>query len=109
MAEPREPAPLGTVPAHAGPAAAATRAGPIVGNYPHCSVSEVPEPEHEDELQTWTTDLELAPELFPILRHAQFEDLLNHNFADPVSSLLRAIKPSDNLRCQVEITCVAAS
>ena len=26
--------------------------------------------------------LELVPELFPILRHAQFEDMLNRNFAD---------------------------
>ena len=42
-------------------------------------------------------------ELFPILRHAQFEDLLNGTFADPVSGILRAVKPDDEVRCRVEI------
>ncbi|MEX1026766.1 MAG: hypothetical protein WD049_01985, partial [Candidatus Paceibacterota bacterium] len=57
----------------------------------------------------WFVDLDLRPELFPILRHAQFEDLLNHNFADPVSSLLHAIRPDDLLHCRVEITVRPAS
>ena len=30
-----------------------------------------------DKQQTWYADIELVPELFPILRHAQFEDMLN--------------------------------
>lgn len=81
---------------------------PIVANYPHCSVSDI-EQDDATTLHTWSSDLELVPELFPILRHAQFEDMLNHNFADPVSSLLRAIKPEDNLHCRIEITCVPAS
>lgn len=49
------------------------------------------------------------PELFPILRHAQFEDLLNHNFADPVSGLLRAILPEEGIECRIEITARPAS
>lgn len=83
--------------------------GPIAANYPQCSVTTV---EDEGEIagwRSWFSDLELVPELFPILRHAQFEDLLNRNFADPTSSLLRAIKPDEQLRCQVEITCAPAS
>ena len=28
---------------------------------------------------------ELMPEHFPILWHAQFEDMFNHNFSDPVT------------------------
>ena len=51
----------------------------------------------------WYADLELSPELFPILRHAQFEDLLNGTFADPVSGILRTVKPDDEVRCRVEI------
>jgi hypothetical protein len=53
--------------------------------------------------------VELIPELFPILRHAQFEDLLNHNFADPVSGLLRAIRPDGDMECRIEITIRPAS
>jgi hypothetical protein len=48
-------------------------------------------------------------ELFPILRHVQFEDLLNGNFADPIDSLLRAIKPDATLRCRVAIAAAPAT
>ena len=82
--------------------------GPITANYPNCSISRIAE-QSAAQAETWSVDLELIPEAFPILRHAQFEDLLNHNFADPVSSLLRAIKPVEPLDCRVEITCVPAS
>ncbi len=44
------------------------------------------------------------PELFPILRHAQFEDALNHNFADPVSGVFRAILPEPQVTCRIDIT-----
>jgi hypothetical protein len=50
----------------------------------------------------------LRPEIFPILRHSQFEDLLNGNFADPVSRILRAVKPGDGIRCSVAIRIVPA-
>lgn len=83
--------------------------GPITANYPNCSVIAADEVQCPSEWRTWYADVELIPELFPILRHAQFEDLLNHNFADPASSLLQAIKPNDSLCCRVEITCVLAS
>jgi len=71
--------------------------GPIAANYPQCSVSVVNEETVRAGFAIWFVDLDLRPELFPILRHAQFEDLLNHNFADPVSSLLHAIRPDDLL------------
>ena len=50
-----------------------------------------------------TVRIDHAYELFPILRHSQFEDMLNHNFADPVSGLLRAIRTDSELECRVEI------
>ncbi len=79
--------------------------GPIAANYPNCSIATIeadaPPP---SDWETWAAELELVPELFPILRHAQFEDMLNHNFADPVSGILRAIKPDEHLQCRVEIT-----
>ena len=84
--------------------------GPIEANYPQCSISVVEEDQTPDGTnESWSVDLELVPELFPILRHSQFEDMLNHNFADPINSLLRAIKPDDQLSCRIEITIVPAS
>ncbi|MBI5761452.1 MAG: type IV secretory system conjugative DNA transfer family protein [Planctomycetales bacterium] len=77
--------------------------GPIAANYPNCSLTTV-----EDELcpagwNTWSAELELVPELFPILRHSQFEDLLNGNFADPITGILRAILPDESVRSRIEI------
>jgi len=83
--------------------------GPIAANYPNCSISRIDEGTTATERETWSVDLELVPECFPILRHSQFEDLLNHNFADPVSSVLRSIRPAELLDCRVEITCTPAS
>ncbi len=85
-------------------------AGPIAANYPNCTLAAV---ENLDEplpgWRTWSAELGLAPEIFPILRHAQFEDLLNGIFADPVSAILRAIKPEEGIRCSVAIHIVPAS
>jgi hypothetical protein len=79
-------------------------ANPIVANYPNCTLETV---EGFDACpsgwSTWSTALELTPEIFPILRHSQFEDLLNGNFADPINSILRAIKPTEDVHCHVEI------
>ena len=78
--------------------------GPITANYPNCSLPTVePDEVRVAGWETWTAELELIPELFPILRHAQFEDMLNRNFADPLSGILRAIKPDEHRRCRIEI------
>ena len=52
--------------------------GPIVANYPNCSITTIEQEEPVSAgYETWTAELQLTPELFPILRHAQFEDILN--------------------------------
>ncbi|MFO0938956.1 MAG: type IV secretion system DNA-binding domain-containing protein [Gemmataceae bacterium] len=84
--------------------------GPIAANYPQCAIHIVESNPIVDSVrESWCIDIRLIPELFPLLRHAQFEDLLNHTFADPLSSLLRAIKPDDEVDCRVEIEIVPAS
>ena len=78
--------------------------GPITANYPNCSITTVEQNEPcPTEWKTWAAELELIPELFPILRHAQFEDMLNRNFADPINGILRAIKPDEQVQCRIEI------
>ena len=81
---------------------------PIRAGYPDATVTLVEE-RGSSAGEIWSTEIELVPELFPILRHAQFEDLLNHNFADPVSGLLRAILPEEGMKCRIEITIRPAS
>ncbi len=86
--------------------------GPITANYPQCALT-TPEPEEpptvSEQDETWSSELSLVPELFPILRHGQFEDQLNRNFADPINGILRAIKSDEATRCQVEIVVRPAS
>ncbi len=82
---------------------------PIVANYPQATVTLVEEGRDAVDgtaspCEVWHSDVQLVPELFPILRHAQFEDALNHNFADPVSGLFRAILPEPEVDCRIEIT-----
>jgi hypothetical protein len=48
--------------------------------------------------------LVLVADLFPILRHAQFEDLANRSFADPIDGLLRAATSTPPLQCRIEIS-----
>lgn len=82
---------------------------PITANYPHCTFTSVDEPAIPSGWTSWSQEIVLRPELFPILRHAQFEDLLNRNFADPVSGVLRSIRPEASLTCRIEIRIAPAS
>lgn len=83
--------------------------GPVAANYPTCAMTAVAGFDAAPPgWRTWYSDLELTPELFPILRHVQFEDLLNRTFADPINGLLRAIRSTDDARCQIEIQIVPA-
>jgi hypothetical protein len=81
----------------------------IVANYPNCSIRKVggvtPPP---SEWRPSVAHLHLVPELYPILRHAQFEDLLNGSFADPINGVLRAIQPSDSLIARIQIVAAPA-
>lgn len=82
---------------------------PIIANYPQCSIVPIEEPTEIDGREEWHLDIELKPELYPTLRFSQFEDALNHNFADPVSGLLRAILPDDKFECRIELNVRRAS
>jgi hypothetical protein len=61
---------------------------PLISNYPQCVLSPLPEPEIPGGWATCRVNISLTPDLFPILRHAQFEDLANRSFADPIDGLL---------------------
>jgi hypothetical protein len=77
---------------------------PLFSSYPQCVVSPASEPDLPAGWKTWHVCLTLTPDLFPILRHTQFEDLANRTFADPIDGLLRAATPSQQLRCRIELS-----
>jgi len=86
--------------------------GPITANYPQCSVTtaeSVVSSLNSAEHETYSAELTLVPELFPPLRHGQFEDQLNRNFADPINGILRAIKQDESTCCRVEVEVRPAS
>lgn len=84
--------------------------GQISANYPNCSLTPVATfDEAPVGWKSWTAELKLRPELYPILRHGQFEDLLNSNFADPVCGILRAVMPGEEIRSCVAIRIIPAS
>ena len=66
--------------------------GPIIANYPNCSISAVEPEEGNAADEIWSAELNLEPELFPILRHAQFEDSLNGSFGRKGTPMIRRSK-----------------
>jgi len=56
-------------------------------------------------LTTWTAELVLTPDLFPLRRYSQFEDVIDRSSSDPLAGLLSAIAPTkqDSLHCRIEL------
>jgi hypothetical protein len=86
----------------------------IEASYPNCRLDtfkdEVDgETSKRGDLEIWSAELRLVPDLFPILRHSQFEDLQSSSFADPIDSLLNAIKPDDRCSARIEISVTPVS
>jgi hypothetical protein len=77
---------------------------PVTAHYPECSLTVLdaldPVPKG---WKTWTAFARLTPDLFPILRHAQFEDALNRTYADPITGILRAVTPSEDILARLSV------
>jgi len=83
--------------------------GQIYAQYPDSDVEEVESstflPENDEE--AFTTHLKLAaPELFPIKRHPQFDDLLNRVTIDTLSGITATLSryPHHGMRGHVSVT-----
>ena len=77
------------------PELAAILEGQLAASYPDSKIERLPEhalrpsPDH----RLWTMDLTLRPDLFPIRRYQQFEDLLSRNTSDPLTGIFAALAP----------------
>jgi hypothetical protein len=84
--------------------------GPLTAHYPNCSLKTIPGiDEPPVGWDSWTTEVVLRPELFPTLRHAQFEDALTRSYADPITGILRTITPNESLLCRISIRIAPAT
>ena len=83
--------------------------GVITGKYPNCQLERMDdgsilEPPSDNQSCKEVADLQLVPDLFPILRFSQFEDIACAGFADPIDALLKSVDPSSHSHGQIEIT-----
>lgn len=74
---------------------------PIIANFPQSTLVPIVDSDPPNDWPTWTASISLTPDLYPIIRHAQFEDLANRSFADPIDGLLRAATGSEFLQCSI--------
>lgn len=91
---------------------AARISGPLIAVYPDCALTPVmsePTSRLTPPPATWSMTGMLVPELFPLLRHPQFEDQLQRTYADPMDTVLRAVRADDGLTMSVEWVVTPAS
>lgn len=87
---------------------------PLIASYPQVSVTGVSDADdpllcHPLGWSTMRCELALAPELFPILRHSQFEDMLQRSIADPLDTVLRSVMPTADSEGHISATVTPAS
>ena len=70
-------------------------AAQLAGHYPAATMRRLPDEAlgKSSGSVTWSTDLRLTPDLFPIRRYPQFDDTLNRNVADPLTGILATMVP----------------
>jgi len=79
----------------------------LKAKYPNCTIQEIDEDALDDvdpSRTTWSASLVLRPDLFPILRHKQFQDLIDGSLEDPLESLLGVIQPERGLLSHIQLT-----
>ncbi|MBI3468315.1 MAG: DUF87 domain-containing protein [Planctomycetes bacterium] len=82
--------------------------GQLFAQYPDCKMER-----NSDialnapaEHKSWSIELQLRPDLFPIRRYPQFEDALNRVTADPLTAILTTLAAERRERCRSRITIV---
>ncbi|QDT45693.1 AAA-like domain protein [Gimesia alba] len=86
--------------------------GQFHAKYPDCSIELL----EEDALdcpagyETHLMSLHLRPDLFPILRYQQFEDVIHEEVDDPIGGVLQTVAPDHSeIQAMFELTVIPAS
>jgi hypothetical protein len=87
------------------PELAAAAASQLAGHYPSATMSRLADDALARPLgsATWSAELHLVPDLFPIRRYSQFDDTLNRNVADPLTGILAPLAPNQSGRFHASI------
>ncbi len=80
--------------------------GPLKAKYPNCTLAVVDHGEAPQRDAAFSdicsAELALTPDLYPLLRHSQFEDIASGTFEDPIDALLQAITPDEQTRARMQ-------
>jgi len=86
--------------------------GQLYAQYPEAKLDHLPEEALAPPpgLVTWTADLHVTHDLFPIKRYPQFEDALNRRTADPLTILLASLAAQEpsSFHPLIEVTVLPA-
>jgi hypothetical protein len=82
--------------------------GPLKAKYPNSTLTVVTEDTlpgvtGSQPLDCLSAEVALRPDLFPLLRHSQFEDIASGGFEDPIDAILQAISPDEHTRACIQI------
>lgn len=77
--------------------------GQLYAHYPDAKILLLPDTALDAPAETWTAELRLTHDLFPIKRYPQFDDGLNRQMADPLSAILTAIAGETRFAPTIEI------
>ena len=91
---------------HVPPELAAAVTTQLAAHYPDATIERLPEdaltPANQEHM--WSADLRLRPDLFPIRRYPQFDDLLNRSTSDPLTGIFAALAPNREAPACIEMT-----
>jgi len=78
----------------------------LAAHYPDAMIERLPDDalSPADQRTTWSADLRLCPDLFPIRRYSQFDDLLNRSASDPLTGIFAALTPDREAPACIEVT-----
>ena len=85
----------------------------LLAHYPDCKLTPLPDHalDPPDGYHSFHRHVRLRPDLFPLRWRKEFEDVLEHNLADPLSGILATLScpPKDALWCKVQLHLTPAS
>ena len=85
--------------------------GQFHAKYPDCTIELLDDDALDCPVgfETWSISLHLRPDLFPILRYQQFEDVIHNEVDDPIGGVLQTIAAdSSDVRAMIELSVIPA-
>jgi hypothetical protein len=85
-------------------AIAASLEGQLYAHYPDARIAVIPEQAGATDAETWTAEVRLHPDLYPLRCYPQFADPQTQTAADPLTALLSVVATGKECDASVTIT-----